>query len=230
MVMLSDGRMASVSGDKTMKIWNVETNQCEQTFFGHENYVLCLTEVKDFQGNDTNIRVATGSEDCTIRLWNVHRGDCERIVNCPGVVYSILQLSDSRIAIAAAGDTILLWNYQKYLEMLLHDGNVKEKSISLTLQEAESYLVKLSGHRLGVTILLELENHRLLSSSIDRKIRIWNVQNGRCERLFSLSTGRLSSITRCKDSVGSHSRFLSSGYDGSIFIWSPVIDESCDLE
>ena len=40
--MFPDGRrVVSASGDKTLKVWDVETGECVATLKGHSSYVRC---------------------------------------------------------------------------------------------------------------------------------------------------------------------------------------------
>ena len=45
--LLPDGRLASVSIDKTIKIWNLKIQQCEVTLKGHENWICSLCVLSD---------------------------------------------------------------------------------------------------------------------------------------------------------------------------------------
>jgi len=62
---LRDGRLASGSYDKTIRIWDPATGECLQTLEGHTDWVLALAALPDG-------RLASGSEDTTIRIWDPH--------------------------------------------------------------------------------------------------------------------------------------------------------------
>ena len=64
LIQLSDGRVISGSQDKTLRIWNIETGECERVLRGHRETVSCLLKLSDG-------RVISGSEDKTLRIWNV---------------------------------------------------------------------------------------------------------------------------------------------------------------
>ena len=64
MVLMEDGLLASGSGDKTVKIWNLDTGGCVATLRGHTNGVRCLAAL---EGG----RIASGSHDCSIKIWEV---------------------------------------------------------------------------------------------------------------------------------------------------------------
>ena len=60
MIELKDGKIASCSYDKTIKLWDLKTNLCILTLKGHEEALWSLIELKDgkiaFCSNDLTIK------------------------------------------------------------------------------------------------------------------------------------------------------------------------------
>lgn len=56
--------LVSGSYDKTIKIWNLQTLECEATLEGHTYLVntVCYS--------NNGKRIASGSNDTTIKIWN----------------------------------------------------------------------------------------------------------------------------------------------------------------
>ena len=63
MAALPDGRLASCSSDKTVRIWDVETGECMQVLTGHQLDVTGVVALP-------NGRVASCSGDMTVRVWD----------------------------------------------------------------------------------------------------------------------------------------------------------------
>ena len=65
--MLPDGRLASCSWDRTIRLWDVKTGAESALLEGHSDGVFALCVLPDG-------RLASGSLDNTIRLWDVKTG------------------------------------------------------------------------------------------------------------------------------------------------------------
>ena len=64
------GSILSTSGDKTIKIFNIITGECDITFKGHSDYVRTAIELID-------TRIISGSDDKSIRIWDSKTGELD---------------------------------------------------------------------------------------------------------------------------------------------------------
>lgn len=118
---LADGRLASGSRDKTIKLWERDSRgiACVETLTGHRNSVVALAQNVDGA-------LWSGSRDQTIRLWRLDGPPrCERTVDAhAGAVLSLAPLGDGRVASGGADGWIRLWSPQGDLagELLGHSG------------------------------------------------------------------------------------------------------------
>lgn len=59
----------SVSGDATLRVWDVDTEACTAVLTGHDDYVRTLAVI-------TDRLVASGGDDTVVRVWDVRKGEC----------------------------------------------------------------------------------------------------------------------------------------------------------
>ena len=68
-------RLASASGDSTIRIWDASNGECLQTLEGHSGWVSSVAFSHD------STRLASTSGDITIRIWDASSGDCLQTPN-----------------------------------------------------------------------------------------------------------------------------------------------------
>ena len=105
----ADGRRAvSGSGDKTLRIWDLELGRCKKILQGH---TLAVTSVALTVDGNTAV---SGSSDNTLRVWEVETGRCLRILtgHKKGVT-DIALTADGRIAVSGSEDrTFKQWEIE----------------------------------------------------------------------------------------------------------------------
>lgn len=146
--------LASGSHDCTIKLWDISTGQCLNTF-KH-------AAIADLAWSPDSTRLVSAGLDSTLRVWNVQTGECLKVleVNIPRIA-SVAWSPDGRLLASPGGDnTVLLW-----------DALAGERIKSLPNHTDLVWYVVFSP-----------DGKTLASSSQDGTIKLWNVSTGKCNQ------------------------------------------------
>ena len=147
----SDGLcLAGASEDRTIQLWNPETQILEGTLRGHTDDVLSI----DF--NPEGLRLASGSADGTVRLWNPETQAPQGVLR--GHTDDVLDVAFSPdgllLASASTDDTVRLWNLQT------------EQPHATFKEHTDDVL----------DVAFSPDGLLLASASTDGTVRLWNLQ------------------------------------------------------
>lgn len=153
----------SCSHDKTVRLWDVTTEEEVGVFRGHSDQVRCST----FIGTGVGIEGvtssspeiwATGSYDHTVKLWDVRMPSSPAIlsIDMGGPVEDVLSLGDGHRIAAAVNNKIIVWD--------LRAGGKKLREIC-------------DHQRAITTLFLDGTKLRLMSGSLDGIIKVHDVQS-----------------------------------------------------
>ena len=107
MLNLENGRIATYSKDKTIKLWNVEAGLVQKTLRGHVGKVnkLCLI---------TNSLLISFDEHCILKIWVITKLDidaCIKIMEMPITAKNIFSNNSKEIAFSNGSEiTFMIWN------------------------------------------------------------------------------------------------------------------------
>ncbi|MEB3280172.1 MAG: AAA family ATPase [Lyngbya sp.] len=97
--------LASASGDRTVKLWNVQTGKEIETLKGHNKDVLGVSFSPDGQ------TIASSSRDQTVKLWNKDGVILQTFSGHKNDVWTVSFSPDSEtIASASSDNTVKLWD------------------------------------------------------------------------------------------------------------------------
>ncbi|KAI5121299.1 hypothetical protein M0805_003768 [Coniferiporia weirii] len=97
--------LATGSGDKSVKLWNLDDFSCIKTFEGHTNSVLQIS----FLNQD--LQLASTASDGLLKLWNVRTEECIATMdNHEDKVWALaVNSSESMILTGAADSVVTFW-------------------------------------------------------------------------------------------------------------------------
>ncbi|CAJ0845945.1 7442_t:CDS:10 [Entrophospora sp. SA101] len=154
-------QLATGSGDKTVRIWDINTETPHFTCSGHMNWVQCIS------WSPNGKILASGSLDETVRLWDPSTGKSigspltghSQCITC--LVWEPIHLNPkcSRLASSSKDGTIRVW-----------DTVTRRVSITMSQHTSAVTCIKWGGEGL------------LYSSSRDKTIKIWDTTQGKLIR------------------------------------------------
>lgn len=232
---LSNGYVATCSGDGTVKLWNPYNNwKLTKTYRNHTGGVREL----EFINLDT---VATGSVDKTIKIWSISTLTTNATITTNGQIWSLKLFNNGSYLACGLSNNfkILIFNITNgYLVSTLqgHSRQVfdlclisnelmasssEDKTIriwDLTTKETKYIL---NGHTSNVNGMKLISSDILMSGSSDTTIKLWNITNGTLIATFTNHTNFIVySVDVLLDSNNDDEIVVSASYDQSIILWN----------
>lgn len=229
-----DGKLASGSADRTVKLWNLDGRQlC--TFSGHSG----LIDAVAFSPNGRF--VASGSWDYTIKVWDVITKELVQTLNEHSGWVKCLAISpDGKNLISGSADkTLKIWNLEtgkveKVFEhksiidavaispdgQLLASGSTDKTLRIWNLKTGELQLI--DGHSDAInTLVFSPSGQIIISGSADKTLKIWQINNGKLLHTLNSHSEAINSLA-----INSEGNLLVSGSaDKTLKIWHPASGE-----
>ena len=193
--------LATGSGDKTAKLWNIETGEEILTLAGHDGWIWSTSFSPDGK------TLATGSSDKTAKLWNVETGEeILTLAGHDGRIWSTSFSPDGKtLATGSSDKTAKLWNVETGEEILTlagHDGWINgvsyspngqtlvtisdDKTVRLWNVEDGEEIDIFFGHEDSVlSVSFSPNGQTLATSSLDQTVKLWSLGTGK--EILSLS-------------------------------------------
>ena len=118
--LLSNGRLASGSSDKTIKIWNMKKGAYDLELFDHQ------APINSLQLNACTNELISAC-DRSIKIWNINVGVCLRTLDTLNVACLKL-LSNNRLLSGSSDGRICVWDLKK--GRIIEQLNEHSKSVN----------------------------------------------------------------------------------------------------
>ena len=181
--------LASASGDKSIKLWNLTTLQATQTLLGHTERVLGVAFTPDGR------QLISGSADHTIRIWDIDTGETtRRLTGHSGEVSSVVYDAQRKRIISSSHDkTIKIWS-----------------------AETGDNLFTIEGHRdLVREVAISPDGKLLASASLDHTVRIWDAEEATARLTLTAHQAPVTCVAFSPDSQ----RVVSGAFESSVKVW-----------
>jgi hypothetical protein len=229
--------LASVSDDKTIKLWNLASKKEIHTLKGHSSWIWTVAFSPDGK------ILASGSADKTIKLWDVDTGKLiSTLKGDTDGVTSVAFSPDGKILASGSLDkTIKLWNVTGKLIRTLEghtsaissvvfspDGKTLasgswDKTIKLWNLETGKLARTLEGNAgLILSVAFAPDGKTLASGNKDKTIKLWNLQTGELMHTLKGHNDKVNSVAFLSSASPNSLTLVSGSSDKTIKLWNPV--------
>jgi len=165
-------RIISGALDRAVRIWDVDSRECNWALRGHDEWVNGVAIAPD--GN----AIVSAGGDKTVRVWDTRNMNCRATLRGhTDFVRSVAVLDDNRTVVSASDDT-----------------NLRRWDIE---QGTCTGLMK--GHSKGIYSVAAGNGPYVASASRDCTVKLWNVQDLTSERNFTGHNGDVNSCSFTAD-------------------------------
>ena len=211
MCTINDNEIASSSSDKSIKIWNILTYECLKT--------ININGMPSFLfHNKTNLNeLAFVNYGKVVEVWNLETLQQVKNVNFTKNVWfeNYYQLKDGRVFFGNSNGFMVL--DEKTFELSQEVQNLKgepklfseldDNKIAVGLKNGDIILydsnllnqINLVGHTKSITGIVLLSDNMILSSSLDTKMKIWNINTLECEETFIMNKYEITNMIQLKE-------------------------------
>ncbi len=236
-LILPDGRLASWSRDRTIRLWDIDREECTGVLGGHAQGIDGV-----LVSGDGERLVSWSHDEPSFRLWRLAAMEASPSPAAAGAstasaARGVRALADDRVASWHEDRTLRLWDVRSGAATAtceghgapvkgvipLHGGRVLSWSRDKTLRswsvvDSSADTVVLAGaHRRAIDSALELDDGRIVSWDESGAIALWTVTSdgGASFRTLAGHTRRLADLRPL-----SGGRIASASWDGTARIWA----------
>ena len=227
-------RIASASGDKTVRLWDATSGKLIRTIEGHQDKLTCVAF------NHDGSRIASGSR--SVRIWDAVSGeevavikgagdwigavafspDGSRIVSSSGIESNIIQVWDAESAEPIASWRTDRWRTDRGWGSVVFSADGRKvigpdgKSICVWDAVTGAKLAEFTGHDSPIAVFAD--GTRIVSGG--ESVRVWDFATGESLLVLRGHGYHVTAVTVSPDGR----RIVSGAVDGSVRIWDTPPD------
>ncbi|BGP00204.1 U3 small nucleolar RNA-associated protein 13 [Rhodotorula toruloides] len=150
-----DQILATASGDRTVKLWNLNDFTCVKTFEGHANSVLRV----DFLTR--GMQLVTAASDGLVKVWNVKEEECATTLdNHEEKVWALAVSKDEKYVVSGGADSVItVWEDVTETEEL--EKMQEQEELVLKEQDYENFL-SMKDYTNAIMLALSMDQPRRL--------------------------------------------------------------------
>ena len=208
LIELNNGNLVSGSGDKSIKIWDLEKKSCLKTLIGHSGYVLSLLD-----HSSGKLISGGGFNDLTSRVWDVVSGECTNILKYDGRIRDMKELPNGEVLSICQSKSISLRIWDPQTGHIIRDitsrypwtagCRVNESTLFLGGEAGWVEEFNLNSLQFGkkfklhdgwVRQLFKVSDTFLISASKDNKVKMFNMDDGEIVHTMKQHNGAVCSV------------------------------------
>lgn len=224
LIKLSNDNIASGHQDCTIKIWDINKKEIISTLFGHNSMIWDIRELDNGQ-------LISASDDNKSKIWNLKTKKGEDFCKCKRHISCIALLKKNNKVVLASGNNVFLYDLKTKEQESVLDINVwclkalSNGDVAAGLGNGNFYILKITdeiliktkfpqGHKKTINFIIELDNHKLVTSSDENDMILWDPND--IESMYLLK-GHNDIVTSLCFICGT--KFASASRDKTLKIW-----------
>ncbi len=227
LIKLSNGNVASGGQDSTIKIWDINKKQILFTLEGHKSIIW---DIRELEGN----KLISASDDNKCKVWdlNAKRELYTLFSSNTRQISSIAVLKNNKVIISS-GRQVILFNLKTkqqescldikkgvWILRELSNGDVAAglgNGALYIIEVTDELLIKtifVQGHQKTINSIIELENHKIVTSSDENDLILWDLTDPQSMYLIKGHTHYISCLCYISGTT-----FVSASKDKTLKIW-----------
>jgi hypothetical protein len=217
-------RLASVSRDRSLRLWDLDTRCCTHSVRAHDGAALCVLRLAD--------GLLSGGADGKLRIWDDELEELATLDAQCGWVWSLARLDARHVACAGEDGSIRLWDLAALRCVAVLPGSAPLRCLcpgaqpgTLWSADSHGYLSawrdvldlpvlerRLRTHSAALRRVRLLDRHTLATASEDCTVALWGLPDLRPVQQRA-HANFATDVVRLADG-----RLLSSSYDGTLSV------------